>query len=792
MLISLDIETYGMCEKGWTKRPLPEQTLFHPQRSLATDGVHPDDLVLTCSITLPSDPLPPVSTNSKSMPPPERGSNASPSGSMRSICSGPSLRDWPLRRHKFSAFSQLLGMNPGPSMVLRMNREQDRIILATWLRTASAILGKNLKFDIEYLRAFDPRFREVLDGRQTLVDLSVLQFLYNEALLRSVNSLKAVGPAFGLFTYDKRGLPDKPPYYEFPGDKRMLKYNMEDTHNTLVAAARYVQLIHYEAEEHKGHYPGTAMKLSEWTTAFYSGLQWACIRMEEAGVPMDIERLEQYERSMKSTCAALDAEIEERWDVKMHGEGSIKSKRIAFDRALAKCGHERCKEVLGVDSIWESKMFEITDKKKEASLAIQNIRLIQSVLPKDDPDHELFTKWVESVHASKLISSFTKPLLRHSASKKSPHNSVLIRCSHTSPTVPSPSSPVVSSPGRSSAVAFGFPTIYTTPTKVDDESSEEGGQQQVRVSFKNPASQTFPRKIKSLRVSRFVGGSLREYDLSQIELRTAAVESGEPSLVNNYREGKDLHTARTVWIFGSDAVTRTDFKDLRQIGKTMNFTDLYLAGAAKMQALLLKTTGRIYPISLFEDVVASRSRLRPKLVEYQQRLMQEANQYHKITLPLTGHSRMFNGGTKFHKPNEMVNFPIQANAAIVCTDIANHAHRELPPMRLLDAPVVLFQYTHDSLSFDVAPGYEAECDSIVKNAVHWTMTDGYWARLCEFRKNQVPLGYDATLHFSDINGVRVSVYDAAGSKFGSAVNTDTGEKIKDESLLKAIAERMAA
>ena len=50
-IISLDIETYGAVEEGTRGNLLPEQTVFHPVKSMHTDGVDLNDLIISASIT---------------------------------------------------------------------------------------------------------------------------------------------------------------------------------------------------------------------------------------------------------------------------------------------------------------------------------------------------------------------------------------------------------------------------------------------------------------------------------------------------------------------------------------------------------------------------------------------------------------------------------------------------------------------------------------------------------------------------------------------------------------------
>ena len=70
---------------------------------------------------------------------------------------------------------------------------------------------------------------------------------------------------------------------------------------------------------------------------------------------------------------------------------------------------------------------------------------------------------------------------------------------------------------------------------------------------------------------------LIEADYSQIELRVMAGESLEPTLLDAYASGEDVHSRTAAVIFGvPDGTAPTD--DQRQVGKTINFSLLYGAG----------------------------------------------------------------------------------------------------------------------------------------------------------------------------------------------------------------------
>lgn len=69
---------------------------------------------------------------------------------------------------------------------------------------------------------------------------------------------------------------------------------------------------------------------------------------------------------------------------------------------------------------------------------------------------------------------------------------------------------------------------------------------------------------------------LIEVDYSQVELRIMAGESQEPTLLDAYNEGRDVHTATAAIIEGIPIEYVT--KEQRHVGKTINFSLLYGAG----------------------------------------------------------------------------------------------------------------------------------------------------------------------------------------------------------------------
>tara|TARA_R110002126_G_scaffold74739_4_gene186309 strand:+ start:7261 stop:9345 length:2085 start_codon:yes stop_codon:yes gene_type:complete len=689
-IISLDIETYGAAATNGRGQMLPAQTVFHPARAIATDGVAHQDLVLTCAITIPA-------------------AEPAPAGKPGT---------WNL-----DGIGQL---QPGVTFTLNLTDPTTHDTLLAWLRHAHTIVGMNLPFDILWLRAFSPSIALALNGRHTLIDLSVVNYLHSE--LRPERSLKSLGPVLGTHAYNDAATLKDGRRFPSPTSPELHAYNAQDTHNTMLAIAHLARRIQRD-------YPNTD-KLSTFSVQHFSDTLWSTIRMSEVGIPFSLSGLSNLETSLIKqaedaiNCAAAGG-------VLIEGEGSVQSQREFMSRCID--------DVLPVNPDFLSHpLLSYTEKAKELSWSSENRRLIASHLPDSHPARTIFECADKHSTAQKLVSSYTYPLLRHRRTKPTDKSSVLI--------------PVTGTPG----IGVAYPTWYTVPS-VPKDSGSEGGTIQARITCKNPAAQTFPAVIKDCETSRYPGGSIVSFDLSQIELRVAAVLSGDPTLLAAFNSGVDLHTQRTLAIFGQDSKDRTDFKSLRQIGKTVNFADLFGASSARLQRSVLDMSGTLYPLSFFDQIVASRHAQRPKLVEWQYSLCKIAESQGYIELPYTGHTRTFTGFRLDERAwrnkrelkqvlarggksliSEVCNFPVQATAGNVMLAIQNFIHRTLGP---LTSPTSrkqpqLFLQVYDALYFDCPPGTEEHAADLMHAAVQFVESAGYWYQLCNRSGHHAPLIYE--------------------------------------------------
>ncbi|MFN7301320.1 MAG: hypothetical protein ACK5U7_07625 [Bacteroidota bacterium] len=309
------------------------------------------------------------------------------------------------------------------------------------------------------------------------------------------------------------------------------------------------------------------------------------------------------------------------------------------------------------------------------------------------------------------------------------------------------------------SVWLSHPTWYVVPSEVKDSAGDDGGTVQVRITCKKAAHQTDPPEIQDCRRSRWMGGVIVSIDLSQIELRVAALLSGEPFFVNAYTNGWDMH-GRAAALIWSESEILSRYPDLRglpvdrwrksnprfskfegQVGKRINFSHLFRAGADKMQASVLADIHELLPIHYFEKIVANRQRDLPVLWAWQEARIAEARSTGRVTLPVTGHHRNFAGGEKYDV-NEIVNFPIQSSAAMTLARIQHHVQLRLIQHNL-DRAIKLFLNVYDALYFDCAsPHLVPTLLDHYREAVRTVTDTDYWAMLQAHYGRKIPLDYE--------------------------------------------------
>ena len=765
-VISLDIETYGACDFTPSfQRELPEQTVFNPQHSLYVDGVAKEDLILTVALTLPKGNIPCLTQtlnpnlNPKPKTIPIPPLNTKPSVS--TLLSEPrriptSLMENEPFSMQLEALDQtssivstyLQQSSPGQTMVFQMHKPEERMRLAKWLSHSQVILGMNLQFDIQYLRIF-PEFRFRLE-HQLLIDLSVLNYLHDET--RPEKSLKALGPVLGTHRYLKSNTL-KGQKFSSPEDPGLLKYNAQDTHNTYLAISELARRISKD-------FPNSP-KLSDWCIKFYSDTIWTCIRMSEAGIPMDLPALNTLENKLTQRITRCSSTALQKYGLLLEGTGSGKSKAALLSLTCDVIdGVIQCETVsqikdlmaqysdstdcssslpsglasyvLSTSSIRNNSLLQVTPKKKELSFSEENRNLLVDNLPKNHLLRRVFRLAKRHSSSQKLISSYCFPLLRHRRNRPSDRSSVLV--------------PTKGAVHGTSNTHLAFPTWYPVPTFSKDSKGTEGGTLQGRITCKKPSAQTFPKSIKACIRSRYRNGAILEFDLSQIELRVAALLSGDAALMGAYRDGTDLHKQRALQIFGEGVESDPNFYDYRQAGKMINFADLFRSGSATMQSQLLAMTGQLLPHSFFRDIVNQRPIHRPGLYKWQDRIIRDVRQNGYCMLSFTGQSRYFLGGDKWDV-NEIVNFPVQTTAGNTLLRIQHRIHKHFLPSINSRRPCVhMFLNIYDALYVDCKQEAIDPTIKAVASAINLEETEGYWSQLQDLHNRKIPLEWGVEIN----------------------------------------------
>lgn len=680
--LSLDIETYGKVES------YPPQRCFHPVKSTVLDTVL--DQVVTVALAW-----------------------RNPDGVLES---GVFLFGDPVHRRRLREF-------------LARVREQGELV------------GMNLKFDLMYLRANCALIaNQVVPTRYRLVDLSVLNYLHSEQ--RPERSLKALAPLLQVATYSSEEA-DGGHRYPTADDPRLLAYNVKDAVATLEAVEALEARI-------RSDYPGSS-KLTEYSRQWYSNLLWTCLLMEECGVAFNAESLDELDFHTVLAAALCYSEASARWNLILAGKGSDKSKYELFLEAITAAGLEG------------DPRLERTEKTDRISINQKNANLLLEYLPPESLSARKLRLQQRYEGLVKIVQSYTRPMLH--GTTKNPVASLLIQVPH----------PVWNA---RRGVRIGYPSWFPVPSSFD--SGTEGGTIQGRITSKGPACQTMPKAIKTCLTTRYNPGFLLCVDLSQIELRIAALVSGDPVMLQEYEDGIDRHTQTGVVIIralldhlhatrrgevqldkevysvgeltgylNTDPVTLKKierFVVLRQMGKTTNFLIIYHGSAGKLQSTVATDLGVVLPLPVCQRIITGQYQRYRVLAEYQADLLRTAQTRGRIELPLTGQSRVFIGSPKVVEQtygSEIVNFPIQTQAANVMLDIQYAMTRWLLTRR---RRTYLGLNIYDSIFLD---GPMSEYGFVVDAVHHIFRRSDYLARLEAHLDRKVPIDYDISVLVQD-------------------------------------------
>ncbi len=225
-----------------------------------------------------------------------------------------------------------------------------------------------------------------------------------------------------------------------------------------------------------------------------------------------------------------------------------------------------------------------------------------------------------------------------------------------------------------------------------------------RMASQNPNLQNIPIRTTESKAIRqaFVaspGYQIVSIDYSQIELRIAAILSGDQSLVDIFVRGEDVHTGVAARVF---VVTPAEVTPLmRRKAKVINFGILYGMGVNALRGNLGEGTSREEAQEFFNAYFNTFTRL----AEYLEETKVFARK-HGYTKTLFGRKRHFPGiksvapFIRAQAERMAINAPVQGTAADAMRVAMNRVYTYLVTEKKLDAVRILLQ-VHDELVFEI-------------------------------------------------------------------------------------------
>lgn len=234
-----------------------------------------------------------------------------------------------------------------------------------------------------------------------------------------------------------------------------------------------------------------------------------------------------------------------------------------------------------------------------------------------------------------------------------------------------------------------------------------------RMATQNPGLQNIPVRTEESRAIRraFVaspGYQLVSIDYSQIELRVAAILSGDEKLIEIFKRGEDVHTGVAVRVFGVTPETVT--KDMRRKAKVINFGILYGMGVNALRTNLGEDTPREEAQQFLNAYFNTFTRLATYLEE-----TKDFARTHGYTETLYGRRRHFPGitsGAPFIRAmaeRMAINAPVQGTAADMMRVAMNRIYAYIKNEVVNDTVRMVLQ-VHDELLFEIK---EDELDTAI-------------------------------------------------------------------------------
>ncbi len=236
-----------------------------------------------------------------------------------------------------------------------------------------------------------------------------------------------------------------------------------------------------------------------------------------------------------------------------------------------------------------------------------------------------------------------------------------------------------------------------------------------RMASLDPNLQNIPIKSELGRAIRHAfiadkGNTLVSFDYSQIELRLAAILSGDKGLQEIFKDGRDVHTEVAARVFGKNSPLPS--YEQRRRAKVINFGILYGMGVTALQQSL--GTVRREAQEFYNQYFAAF----PRLAAYLDEVKAEAAR-RGYTQTLFGRRRYMDGihsaipYVRAAAERMAINAPLQGTNADLIKLAMIQIDKEMPGILLLQV--------HDELVFEMPEGKVKECAPRIKEIMEGVM-----------------------------------------------------------------------
>ncbi len=489
-------------------------------------------------------------------------------------------------------------------------------------RGRQTLLFHHAQFDLMYLRAGHWTLREALKHDIQIED--ALVWLYLDSDVRPERSLKAVSPLLGTVKYTDDELAFV--QYDSPMHPDLIKYNIKDAVATLWNRQRLLARI-------KARFPDVA-KASPSTQKWYSDILWLSIYMSEQGIRFDPGKIELVaDRAVVDwTQALLHGE---KAGFKFAGKGSGKGKGSIPDLI---------DRVVSQQELSKHPELERTPTTGLVSTSKANQELLLRETPHTNPLRYVIEQLGTYRSAQRLSGTYCRSLIGYPGGFPERKGEPVLK--------------------RRLIDGVAYPVWHVVPSGAHADDENVKGTRQGRLIATDPPVMTNPPSIENCMIPSKEGHFLLFRDLSQIEAVMAAVLTGDPRMLEEYRAGVDRHAATAIRIFGEGIVDDPEFKSkFRQVGKHSNFLLIFWGGAKRLQRTIREKAGFEFPIDQCHSVVRDLPLLYPHFRKRQFEWVEEAGKRGYVCDPILGQGRLLSPSrrvTMEEYRSEIVNVPVQA------------------------------------------------------------------------------------------------------------------------------------